>query len=61
MNFPAIDLGCKTSRTSIQITSDSSSSKVLETLKKFESHGLGNDFDSLYVYVITDRNFADSP
>ena len=55
MNFPAVDLGCKTSRTSIQITSDSSSSKVLETLKKFESHGLGSDFDKLYVYVITER------
>lgn len=55
MNFPAVDLGCKTSRTSIQVTSDSSSSKVIETLKKFESHGLGSDFDSLYVYVITER------
>jgi len=55
MNFPAVDLGCETSRTSIQITSDSSSSKVRETLEKFETHGLGNDFDSLYVYVITER------
>ena len=55
MNFPAVDLGCKTSRTSIQITSDSSSSKMRETLDKFESHGLGSDFDSLYVYVITER------
>jgi hypothetical protein len=55
MNFPAVDLGCETSRTSIQITSDSSSSKVCETLEKFESHGLGSDFDSLYVYVITER------
>jgi hypothetical protein len=55
MNFPAVDLGCKTSRTSIQITSDSSSSKVRETLKKFESHNLSSDFDSLYVYVITER------
>ena len=55
MNFPAVDLGCKTSRTSIQITSDSSSNKVLETLEKFESHGLGSDFDRLYVYVITER------
>lgn len=55
MNFPAVDLGCKTSRTSIQITSDSSSSKVVETLEKFQSHGLGSDFDSLYVYVITER------
>jgi len=55
MNFPAIDLGCKTSRISIQITSDSSSSKVCETLKKFESHNLGKDFDRLYVFVITER------
>ncbi len=55
MNFPAVDLGCKTSRTSIQITSDSSSSKVCETLNKFEFHNLDCDFSSLYVYVITER------
>lgn len=55
MNFPAVDLGCETSRTSIQITSDSSSSKVCKTLEKFESHNLSSDFDSLYVYVITER------
>lgn len=55
MNFPAVDLGCKTSRTTIQITSNSSSGKVLETLKKFESHGLGGDFDRLYVYVLTEK------
>ncbi len=55
LNFPAIDLGCATSRTSIQITSDSSSNKMCETLEKFESHGLCSDFDSLYVYVITER------
>ena len=55
MNFPAVDLGCETSRTSIQITSDSSSGKVRETLEKFESHNLSSDFDSLYVYVITER------
>ncbi|MBM3063346.1 SMEK domain-containing protein [Citrobacter braakii] len=55
MNFPAVDLGCKTSRTSIQITSDPSSSKVCETLKKFDSHNLHNDFDRLYVYVISEK------
>ncbi|NTW53447.1 MAG: SMEK domain-containing protein, partial [Chlorobaculum sp.] len=55
MNFPAVDLGCAVSRTSIQITSDSSSSKVCETLEKFESHHLSDDFVSLYVYVITER------
>ncbi|EJG0586258.1 SMEK domain-containing protein [Vibrio parahaemolyticus] len=55
MNFPAVELGCETSRISIQITSDSSSSKMCETLEKFESHNLGRNFDSLYVYVITER------
>ena len=55
MNFPAVDLGCAASRTSIQITSDSSSSKVQETLEKFESYNLSRDFDSLYVYIITER------
>lgn len=54
-NFPAIDLGCESSRISIQITSDSSSGKVCETLEKFEAHGLGSDFDCLYVYVVTER------
>ena len=55
MNFPAVDLGCESSRISIQVTSDSSSSKVRETLEKFESHNLSSNFDSLYVYVITER------
>jgi len=58
MNFPAVDLGCKTSRTSIQITSDSSSSKMSETLDKFESHKLSRDFDILYVYVIIERQHS---
>ncbi|GFR68313.1 phosphorylase family [Elysia marginata] len=55
MNFPAVDLGCRTSKISIQITSDPSSSKMLKTLKKFEEHNLCDDFDTLYVYVITER------
>ncbi|TDF41703.1 hypothetical protein EYS14_02305 [Alteromonadaceae bacterium M269] len=55
MNFPAVDLGCKTSRISIQVTSDSSSSKIRKTLEKFEQHNLSKDFDHLYVYVITER------
>ena len=52
-NFPAIDLGCTTSKISIQVTSDASSSKISETLEKFEAHKLTEDFDCLYVYVIT--------
>ncbi|MFL1803324.1 SMEK domain-containing protein [Plesiomonas shigelloides] len=55
MNFPAIDLGCSSSRTSIQVTSDASSSKICETLKKFEEYDLSNEFDIVYVYVITKK------
>ncbi|MCR9137608.1 MAG: SMEK domain-containing protein [Alphaproteobacteria bacterium] len=55
MNFPAVDLGCATSRISIQVTSDASSGKINETLNKFESHGLVKDFDRLLVYVLAER------
>ncbi|WP_282129282.1 SMEK domain-containing protein [Roseobacter litoralis] len=55
MNFPAVDLGCNASRISIQVTSDASSSKVNETLEKFQSHGLNADFDRVLVYVLTER------
>lgn len=55
MNFPAVDLGCDKSRTSIQITSNPSSPKICKTLKKFQEHKLHTHFDKLYVYVITER------
>ncbi len=58
MNFPAVDLGCRTSRISIQVTSDHSSSKVSETLRKFKAHNLHNDFDKLYVYVLTEKQHS---
>lgn len=54
-NFPAVDLGCESVRTSIQITSDPSSEKVAKTLELFRKHGLGNDFDKIYVLVITEK------
>lgn len=55
MNFPAVDLGCNLSRISIQVTSDASSSKINETLEKFQSHGLNADFDRVLVYVLAER------
>jgi len=55
MNFPAVDLGCRSSRVSFQITSDPSSAKVAKTLKKFRTHGLDADFDHLYILVITEK------
>jgi hypothetical protein len=55
MNFPAVDLGCSKSRTSLQITSDATSGKALKTIDKFEQHGLGTEFDRLLIYVLTER------
>ena len=54
-NFPSVDLGCNVSRTSFQITSDCSSTKIIHTLKKFREHKLNEKFDSLYVLVITEK------
>lgn len=54
-NFPAVDLGSKKSRLSFQITSDRSSGKVVETLKKFREHNLQTQYDEVYILVITNK------
>ena len=55
MNFPSVDLGCDTSKISIQVTSDNSSSKITETLKKFHKHKLESQFDTVFIFVITEK------
>lgn len=54
-NYPAVDLGCRTSRTSFQVTSDASSEKVAKTLEKFAAHKLQEHFDKLFVLVIIQK------
>jgi hypothetical protein len=54
-NFPAVDLGCRKSRISFQVTSDAASGKIIETLKKFRAHNLDRHFDQLYVLIITEK------
>jgi hypothetical protein len=54
-NFPAIDLGCETRKISFQITSDPASAKITETLRLFEKHGLSEQFDTVYVFVLTEK------
>ncbi|MEE4210984.1 MAG: SMEK domain-containing protein [Parvularcula sp.] len=54
-NFPAVDLGCSTSRVSFQVTTDGSSSKIEKTLAKFHEHGLEKTFDRLYVFALIER------
>ena len=54
-NYPAVDLGCLTSRMSFQVTSDASSEKVAKTLQKFAGHKLQEHFDKLFILVITQK------
>jgi hypothetical protein len=51
-NYAAIDLGDKSARIAIQITTDSSSTKIKDTLKKFKDAKLFNDYDRLIVLII---------
>lgn len=55
INFPAVDLGCRTTRISFQVTTDASSSKAEKTLKKFHEHGLDKLFDRVYVLALTEK------
>ena len=54
-NFPSVDLGCRTSRISFQVTSDPSSGKIEKTLRKFCEHSLEKDFDTVYILIITEK------
>ena len=55
MNFPAIDLGCRTTRISFQITTDASSGKAEMTLQTFREHRLEKLFDRVYVLALTEK------
>jgi|BioPla2DNA2_1021312.scaffolds.fasta_scaffold12990_4 hypothetical protein len=54
-NYPSIDLGDFTNRVAVQVTSTKSSRKVNETLYKFFSHKLNDHFESLYIFVLTNK------
>ncbi len=54
-NFPAIDLGCKTTKTSFQITSSADSKKIIYTIEKFIEHDLHKEYDTLYILCITEK------
>lgn len=58
MNFPAVDLGCRTTRTSFQVTTDASSGKAEKTLKKFHEHDLDKLFDRVYILALTEKQSA---
>lgn len=54
-NFPAIDLADFTNRVAVQVTSTSNLQKIKDTLETFGRHTLQQQFDVLYVYIITEK------
>ncbi len=55
LNFPSIDLGDKEMRISYQVTSNATSKKIKETIKKFEEKNLSSEFNSLKFIIITTK------
>lgn len=54
-NFPSVDLGCRSSKFSFQVTTDASSDKIVKTLEKFREHGLEATFNHIYVVTLTEK------
>ncbi|MCB0493966.1 MAG: SMEK domain-containing protein [Cyclobacteriaceae bacterium] len=54
-NYPAIDLADFESRVAFQVTSTGTFEKVKSTLETFKRHKLHEQFDVLYIYIITQK------
>lgn len=54
-HFPAIDLADFKNRVAFQITSTSSLDKIRTTLETFSKYDLQNEFDVLYLYILTEK------
>lgn len=53
--YPSIDLRDYDKRIAIQVTSTSNLDKIKHTLSEFISNELYKDFDTLYIYIITEK------
>lgn len=51
-NFTSIDLGDREKRIAIQVTSDNTSTKIKETLKKFFENNYDDNFDTLIIVIV---------
>lgn len=54
-NYPAIDLWDIDNKIAFQITTDSSSDKIKETISKFIKHKLYEKYDKLIIFIIWDK------
>lgn len=55
LNHPSIDLGDPGNKISFQVTSDGSSKKIKETIKKFDEHSLSSSFNRLRFMIISNK------
>ncbi len=53
--YPSIDLRDNNKRIAIQVTSSSNLNKIKHTLSEFIANELYKDFDTLYIYIITEK------
>ena len=53
--YPSIDLRDQNKRIAIQVTSTSTIEKIKHTLSGFVEKGLYKDYDTLYIYIITEK------
>lgn len=54
-NFPGIDLGDEYDRVAFQVTATPSLDKVKKTLSVFINNGFENNFDELYVLILSEK------
>jgi len=54
-NFPAVDLVDFNNRIAFQVTSTGTGDKVKNTLIKFFDHDLRSKFDTLYIFILTEK------
>lgn len=54
-NYPAIDLGDVGSKLSVQVTSDNSSSKIKDTLRKFKEKKLEQKYSKVIILILTKK------
>ncbi len=54
-NFPSVDLGDIEKKVSIQVTSENTTKKIKETIKKFNEHELFKKFKSLKFILISSK------
>lgn len=60
-NAAAVDLTDEKGRLTVQVTSDSSRKKIQSTIDTFIAHSLYQDFDQLYILLLTDKKSQKMP